>query len=144
MMVVPTFVYGHPPRPLRVLVADDNADATDSLAQLLELAGCAVAVAYEGFAVVPVADRFRPDVCVLDIRMPGLDGWEVARRLRAGAGGAGLLLIAVTGVQGQGAADSSADAGFDHHLLKPAHPADIFADLAAFIREALLCPAGVG
>ncbi len=143
-MVFPTFVHGDPPRPLRVLVADDNADTTDSLALLLQLAGCAVEVAYEGLAVGPTADRFRPDVCVLDIRMPGLDGWEVARRLRAGAGGAGLLLIAVTGVQGQEAADRSAVAGFDHHIVKPADPADIFADLAAFILEALVCPAEVG
>ncbi len=142
MMVFPTFVYGHPPRPLRVLVADDNADATDSLALLLQLAGCAVEVSYEGLAVGPTAERFRPDVCVLDVRMPGLDGWEVARRLRAGAGGAGLLLIAVTGVQGRVAADCSADAGFDHHILKPADPEEIFVDLAAFIRQALLCPAG--
>src|SRR3954468_6049069 len=110
-MVFPSFVYGHPPRPLRVLVADDNEDATDSLAMLLRLAGCDVAVAYEGFAVVPVADRFGPDACVLDVRMPGVSGGEVARRLRAGAGGRGLLLIAVTGVQGRAAADSSSAAG---------------------------------
>ena len=88
-MVFPSFVYGRPPRPLRVLVADDNADATDSLATLLRMAGCEVAVAYEGFAVVPVAERFGPDACVLDVRMPGVDGWEVGRRLRAAAGGTG-------------------------------------------------------
>lgn len=142
-MVLPPFTFGLPPRPLRVLVADDNSDTTDSLATLLRMAGCEVAVAYEGFAVAAVAERFGPDVCVLDVRMPGLSGWEVARRLRAGVGGTGLLLIAVTGVQGQEAADNSSDAGFDHHILKPADPEDVFSDLAAFVRRSLLChPAG--
>jgi hypothetical protein len=70
-------------------------------------------------------------------------GWASRERGKR-AGDDPLLLIAVTGVQGQPAADHSADAVFDHHLLKPAHPADIFADLAAFIRDALVCPAGVG
>jgi DNA-binding response OmpR family regulator len=142
MMVLPTFVYGHSPRPLRVLVADDNSDTTDSLAQLLRLSGCEVDVAYEGFAVVPVAERFGPDVCILDVKMPGINGWEIARRLRAGVGGKRLLLIAVTGVQGQQSADSSADAGFDHHFVKPAAPQEILADLAAFIERALLCETG--
>ena len=127
-MVLPSFAYGLPPRPLRVLVADDDSDTTDSLALLLELSGCEVAVAYEGFAVVPVAERFGPDVCVLDVRMPGITGWEIARRLRAGAGGGRLLLVAVTGVQGQSAEDASSDAGFDHHFVKPVDPG-VLADL---------------
>lgn len=140
-MVLPPFVYGHPtPRPLRVLVADDNPDTTDTLAVLLRMAGCEVRVAYEGCAVAAVAERFGPDVCVLDVRMPGVDGWEVGRRLRAGAGGQRLLLIAVTGVQGQAAADSSLGAGFDHHILKPAAPAEIFSDLRAFVERSLPGP----
>ncbi len=139
-MVFPSFLYGLPPRPLRVLVADDNADVTDSLAMLLSVAGCVVEVAYEGSAVAPVAERFRPDVCVLDVRMPGFDGWDIARRLRAKVGGERLLLIAVTAVQGQAAADRSSDAGFDHHILKPADPVEIFADLSAFIERSLLVP----
>lgn len=137
-MVFPSFVYGHPSRPLRVLVADDNEDATDSLATLLRLAGCDVAVAYEGFAVVPVAERFGPDVCVLDVRMPGIDGWEVARRLRERAGGGQILLIALTGIPGRAAADHSAAAGFDHHILKPVGYEAVFADLTSFIERSHL------
>ncbi|HVK08325.1 MAG TPA: hypothetical protein VM597_06055 [Gemmataceae bacterium] len=72
--------------------------------------------------------------------MPGISGWEVARRLRAGVGGTELLLIAVTGVQGREAEDSSSDAGFDHHILKPADPGEVFADLAAFVQGSPLCP----
>lgn len=142
-MVFPSlFDYGQLPRPLRVLVADDNSDTTDSLAQLLRLSGCEVDVAYEGFAVVPVAERFGPDVCILDVKMPGISGWEIARRLRDGVGGKRLLLIAVTGVQGQQSADNSVDAGFDHHFVKPAAPADILAELMAFAQESLLRPVG--
>jgi CheY-like chemotaxis protein len=137
-MVFPPFVYGYPPRPLRVLIADDNADAADSLALLLEMAGCVVDIAYDGFTVAPLAERFGPDVCVLDVRMPGVSGWEVAGRPRAGIGGEGLLLIAVTGVQGQAAADRFSDAGFDHHHLKPAKPDVILSDLAEFVERALL------
>jgi CheY-like chemotaxis protein len=97
-------------------------------------------VAYEGFAVVPVAERFGPDVCILDVKMPGISGWEIARRLRNGVGGKRLLLIAVTGVQGQESADNSVDAGFDRHFVKPAAPADLLAELTAFAQESLLCP----
>lgn len=144
-MVLPSLRYGPPTsRPLRVLVADDNSDTTDSLAMLLEMAGAVVEVAYEGFAVVPVAGRFRPDVCVLDVGMPGISGWEIARRLRAGVGGRRLLLIAVTGHQGQRSADNSADAGFDHHIVKPADPEEIYRDMAEYIRRELLAPATAG
>lgn len=122
-------------------MADDNADAADSLAELLRMAGCEVAVAYEGFAVLPVAQGFGPDACLLDVRMPGLDGWEIARRLRAGAGGTPLLLVALTGLSSPEAAGRSADAGFDRHVVKPAAPGDLLDVLADFILRPALAAA---
>lgn len=138
------FVYGVPPRPLRVLIADDNADATNSLAELLRLVGCEVEVAYEGLSVVPMAEVFRPHVCLLDLWMPGLDGWEVARRLRATFEGHLFHLVALTGLTGRGVADASAAAGFDFHLVKPAEPDDVFAQLAEFIVRTLPVATVVG
>jgi DNA-binding response OmpR family regulator len=106
-------------RPLRVLLADDNRDSTDSLAELLRLSGCDVRGCYDGGAVLPLAASFRPDACVLDVRMPVLDGWAVAPLLRAWAGGRPLLLIALTGLGERQHKANSLAAGFDHHLVKP-------------------------
>jgi two-component system, OmpR family, response regulator len=126
--------FTHPrTRPLRVLVADDNCDAADSLAELLELAGCRVRACYDGGAVLPLAEEFRPDVCVLDVRMPVLSGWAVARRLREWAGGRPLLLVALTGLSGRRAEEESLDAGFDHHIVKPSSPDELFRDFAEFV-----------
>lgn len=135
-MTAPAVAFAHPcARPLRVLVADDHRDSTDSLAQLLELVGCEVRACYGGEAVVPLAEGFRPDVCILDLRMPGVDGWEAARRLRAWAGGRLLLLIALTGVGGWQSEEDSLYSGFDHHLLKPSDPQELYREFAAFIRK---------
>lgn len=102
----------------RVLIVDDNIDAADSLAVLLELKGHECQTAYDGHCVLEVARAFLPEVVLLDLGLPGLSGFEVARRLRAELGTA-LLLVAVTG-QGQPEDRERAhDAGFDHHLLKP-------------------------
>jgi CheY-like chemotaxis protein len=118
-------------RTLRVLLADDNHDSTDSLAELLGLVGYDVRGCYDGGAVLPLAKRFRPDACVLDVGMPVLDGWEVGVRLRAWAGERPLLLVALTGLGGPRAAGRSRSAGFDHHLLKPGDPLGPLADFAA-------------
>ena len=122
-------------RALRVLIADDNCDSTDSLAELLRLVRCDVATCYDGGAVLALAEQFRPDVCVLDVRMPVLDGWKVAPLLREWAAGRLLLLIALTGVSGRVAEENSLYAGFDHHILKPSDPEELFKDFAAFIRK---------
>jgi CheY-like chemotaxis protein len=119
---------------LRVLIADDNCDSADSLGELLQLVGCEVRTCYEGAAVLPLAGEFCPDVCILDLWMSGIDGWEAARRLREWAGGRLLLLIALTGVAGPEAEEHSLHAGFDHHILKPCDPNEIFRDFAAFIK----------
>jgi CheY-like chemotaxis protein len=118
-----------------VLIADDNQDAADSLSELLKLAGCEVSTCYDGAGVLSLAGQFQPDVCILDLWMPGTDGWEAARRLRAWAGERSLLLIALTGVVGRQAEENSLYAGFDHHIIKPAEPAVLFRNFAEFIKK---------
>ena len=107
-----------PPR--RVLVVDDNVDAAEGLALLLELEGHRVARANGGEDALAAARAFRPDAVVLDIGMPGMDGYEVARRLRAEAGMGKLTLVALTGWGKLEDRGRAAEAGFDHHVTKPA------------------------
>ncbi|HET9646093.1 MAG TPA: response regulator [Burkholderiaceae bacterium] len=103
----------------RVLVVDDNHDAADTLALLLELMGHEVRTAHDGLRALDVAEEFRPHVVLLDIGLPQLNGYEVARRLRQQSWSRTTLLVAVTG-WGQ-AEDQlrSTEAGFDRHLVKP-------------------------
>ena len=119
-----------PARGRRVLVVDDNEDAADSLAQLLELLGHEVRTAYDGEAGVEAAKAFRPDVVVMDIGMPKLNGYEAARRIRGHAWGAGMVLVAQTGWGQDDDRLKSTDAGFDFHLVKPVDPAALIALLA--------------
>jgi CheY-like chemotaxis protein len=107
-------------RDLRVLVVDDNADAAESLASLLELSGHQTRVANDGEQALRIAHEFHPEIVFLDIGMPGKDGYEVARELRDAADTRDVVLVALTG---WGAKDDRArtrHAGFDHHLTKPA------------------------
>jgi signal transduction histidine kinase len=103
----------------RVLVADDNADALDSLAELLTLNGHEVFRAADGAAALELAERSRPDVALLDIGMPRLDGYELARRIRAQPWGAHVQLIALTGWGQESDRQRSRESGFDGHLTKP-------------------------
>jgi PAS domain S-box-containing protein len=103
----------------RVLVVDDNADAAESLAQLLMLKGHEVRVAYDGLSGVETARAFAPDVVLLDIGMPGLDGYAVARRLREQDGAPPMRLVALTGYGQEDDRRRALDAGFDGHLVKP-------------------------
>jgi signal transduction histidine kinase/ActR/RegA family two-component response regulator len=105
-----------------VLVADDNRDAADSLAQLLSASGHAAHVAYSGGQALEIALRERPDACVLDIGMPQMTGYEVAERIRAESSGRRVMLIAVTGWGQQEDKLKAEAAGFDHHLTKPVEP----------------------
>ena len=105
--------------PLRVLIADDNPEAADALGMLLEMDGDEVRVAYDGLSVLREAEAFRPNVVLLDIGMPGLDGHEVARRLRASESTKDFRLIAISGWGTPEDRKLSYDAGFDHHLVKP-------------------------
>jgi signal transduction histidine kinase len=105
-------------RPRRILVVDDNQDAADSLAILLDTMGHDVRTAYDGLSAVGTADVFQPSVVLLDIGLPKLNGYEVARRIRDQRG-RDVTLIALTGWGQDDDRRRSKDAGFDHHLTKP-------------------------
>jgi PAS domain S-box-containing protein len=104
---------------LRVLVVDDNIDSCNSLATLLRLNDCVVQTAYSGLAALQVATNWRPEVAVLDIGLPEIDGFEVCRRLRQQFGPDRMRLIALTGYGQDSDILLSREAGFDAHLLKP-------------------------
>ncbi|HUQ29468.1 MAG TPA: response regulator [Usitatibacter sp.] len=102
----------------RVLVVDDNADAADSLAMLLQVRGDEVRVAYDGEEALVAELDFQPQVVLLDIGMPKLSGYEVARRIRD-ARGPGVLIVAITGWGQDEDRQRAREAGFDHHFTKP-------------------------
>lgn len=104
---------------LKVLVADDNNDALESLAILLEIAGHQVIKASTGQQALELAEQWAPDVALLDIGMPTLNGYEVARQIRSSAWGMTLTLVAVSGWGQLEDKRRSLEAGFDHHLVKP-------------------------
>ena len=104
----------------RVLVVDDNLDSAESLAVLLQMAGHEVQMAHDGPSALALAREYRPEIVLLDIGLPaGMDGYEVAQRMRPDAGPAGLVLVALTGYGQDEDRRRAAQAGFDHHLVKP-------------------------
>ncbi len=104
---------------LRLLVVDDNVDAAQTLADFLEGAGHDVVVEHEAQTAMRSVARHRPHACILDIGLPGVDGYELARRLQSDSANAGTVLIALTGYGQENDRRLSAAAGFDHHLVKP-------------------------
>jgi len=106
-------------RPMRVLVVDDNLDAAEMLAEWLSAIGHSVRVAADGPTALEIAADFKPDVALLDIGLPVMDGYEVARRLREQPGCAKMRLIALTGYGQESDHDRSRRAGFEDHLVKP-------------------------
>jgi len=119
-------------RPVRrILVADDNADAAESLAEVLRLMGNEVQTVGDGVEAVEAAPRFAPDLVMLDIGMPRLNGYEACRRLREQEGGGELVIIAVTGWGQDEDRARSREAGFDLHLTKPVDPLAVEALLAS-------------
>ncbi len=102
-----------------MLVVDDNVDMARSLGRLLEHAGHTVTTAHDGHAVLDAARSFQPDVIVLDIGLPGLDGYRVAEALRREPAFANVRLVAVSGYGQAEDRNRSKAAGFDHHLVKP-------------------------
>jgi CheY-like chemotaxis protein len=106
-----------------ILIVEDNADARETLQQLLEMGGHTVRAASDGLAGLQAALTRRPEVALVDIGLPVMDGYEVARRLRAGeAGGERTLLVAVTGYGSPEDRDRALQAGFDEHVVKPIDP----------------------
>ncbi len=114
----------------RILVADDNEDAANSVAMLLQLSGHDVRVVHGGRAALSMAETFRPDIALLDIGMPELNGYELAKALRREPWGAGISLIAVTGWGQERDRKRAMDAGFDKHLTKPIDPSTLEAVLS--------------
>jgi PAS domain S-box-containing protein len=111
--------HARPPSPLRVLVVDDNADAADSLVALLEALGHTTWVARDGPEGLNLALGVQPDLVLLDIGLPGMSGYEVARAIRRNQGVRQIVLIALTGWGAQSDQEQSHEAGFDQHLTKP-------------------------
>jgi CheY-like chemotaxis protein len=103
----------------RILIVDDNADAADTLGELLSTLGATVRIAHSGPAALDAVDAFAPDTVLLDIGMPEMDGYEVARRIRARHADRDLLLVALTGWGQAHDQQRSRAAGFDHHIVKP-------------------------
>jgi CheY-like chemotaxis protein len=115
----------------RILVADDNADAAESLAQILQLMGNEVLTVVDGVEAVERAPVFAPDIVMLDIGMPRMNGYEACRCLRGQEAGSAAVIIAVTGWGQDEDRAKAREAGFDLHLTKPVDPLAVEALLAA-------------
>jgi len=113
------------PNHLSVLIVEDHADTAESLAELLTLCGCDVRVSGSASEALDAAEDEMPDVVLLDIGLPDMNGWEAARWLREQAAGKQPLVVAVTGYASDADRERSADAGIDLHLTKPADPASL-------------------
>ena len=115
----------------RVLVVEDNVDAAETLQMLLSLSGYEARTAYDGASAVKLARQFRPQAVFLDIGLPGKNGYDVARELRALPDTKGALLIALTGYDNDEDRERAASAGFDGYQVKPVAPDVLEALLAA-------------
>ncbi|MFC0399598.1 response regulator [Paraburkholderia rhizosphaerae] len=115
----------------RVMIVDDSVDGAESMSVLLDMLGHQVCVMYDGASALAAAPEFKPEVVILDIGLPDLDGYQVARALRAQPATAGALLIALTGYGQESDRQRTRAAGFDHHLVKPASLEDIERVIAA-------------
>ena len=113
---------GEPSPRHRLLVVDDNKDAAESMSMLLEMWGHDVAFAYDGPSALETAQQWRPQAVLLDIGLPGMDGYEVAARLRELPQAKGAVLIAITGYGQEDDRVRSRQVGIDHHLIKPVAP----------------------
>ena len=123
-------------RPLRVAIIEDSLDTAESLGLLLDLLGYAVSVAHSGARGVEVVKKVKPDVVLCDIGLPEMDGFEVARVLKADPATAGCHLVAITGYDQEEDRQRATEAGFEHHLVKPVDPDRLFELLAGYARQA--------
>ena len=120
-----------PPASRRILVVDDNVDAATMLALLLTLHQHQTEVAHDGVTALSIAESFRPNVVLLDIGLPQLNGYDVCRRIREQSWSKDLVIIALTGWGQESDCRQSRDAGFDHHLVKPVDHTTLLALLAS-------------
>jgi CheY-like chemotaxis protein len=111
-----------PPLRRRVVVADDDREMARGLKLLLEIWGCEVSVAHDGPSALSLTASLKPDVALIDIALPRLNGLEVATQLRRTPGRSGVFLVALTGYGGEEHRQISRKAGFDEHLVKPVEP----------------------
>jgi len=123
-------------RPLRVAIIEDSLDTAESLGLLLDLLGYSVAVAHSGARGVEVVQKVLPDVVLCDIGLPEMDGFEVARVLKADPATAGCHLVAITGYDQEEDRQRATESGFEHHLVKPVDPDRLFELLAGYARQA--------
>jgi CheY-like chemotaxis protein len=126
-------------RPLRVLVIDDHRDSADTLAALTGMWGYEVRTAYDGASALAAAEGFRPDLWVIDIGMPRMDGYAVARTVRQRPALRSAKLVALTAWSGEPHQRLAREAGFDHYLTKPADPADLKRMLTMLAQALKLC-----
>lgn len=115
---------------LRFLVVDDHPDAADALAAVLELLGCPVRTCYDGFSALAVAEEFDPQVCLLDLRMPGMDGLELGARLKSQTADKPLLLVATTALADEATRSRTSLSGFHAHLSKPVDVTNLVEELS--------------
>lgn len=123
-----------PGRSHRVLVVDDNLDGAESLAMLLQIYGHETRTAHAGDKAIELANEFRPEVIFLDIGLPGMNGYEVARRIRANPEHQGITLVAVTGWGSEEDRKLAREAGYDRHMTKPVDPAAVMKAMASLPR----------
>jgi len=109
----------------RILLVDDNRDAAETLQALLQMEGHTVALAFGGQSALDQVVHLKPEVVILDIGLPDVSGYDVARKLRADASSSAPLLVALTGYGREQDRQAVMEAGFDHHLVKPANPATL-------------------
>ncbi len=128
---------------LRVLVVDDNVDSAETLGMLLCATGHDVRTAHDGLAALEAALDYRPNVAVLDIGLPGLNGYEVAKRIRQDPILKHIVLVALTGYGQELDRETSLEAGFDHHLVKPARFAQLQQILATVPVSGMALATGV-
>ena len=116
---------GGDPAPARILVVDDELDTAQSLAMLFRAMGKQVEFAINGTAALDIARRLKPDIAFVDVGLPDMDGWTLARRLREESPRRKLRVVTITGRSDPEARRKSADAGCEDHLVKPVDPAYI-------------------
>ena len=123
------------PLNLRILVVDDNQDSASSLSIILEQAGNSVLCAHDGLIALSLAEEYRPDVVLMDIGMPKLDGYDACRKFRQQPWGRDILLVAVTGWGAQTDRKKASEAGFNAHLVKPVDPEGLLKLLGELMRN---------
>jgi CheY-like chemotaxis protein len=116
---MPSRPHQPPPPTTTILIVDDHADTRDAMGLVLTTLGCSAIVAASGAEALTILQDTRPDVILCDVRMPGMDGFDFAKAVRRLPGGAGLKVIAITGVSDRTLATRFLAGGFDGHLVKP-------------------------